>query len=106
VAAQVLVRLGADLNRARQQVIQLLHSSPAEEAVAGGPGAAVSPPRRWMEEIRDNLAGLEDRLKAIERHLGMHDEPAGPGEASGEGPAGPGEGAAGPGEVDPGEALG
>ena len=27
VAAQVLVRLGADLNRVRQQVIQLLHGA-------------------------------------------------------------------------------
>jgi ATP-dependent Clp protease ATP-binding subunit ClpA len=99
VAAQVLVRLGADLNRVRQRVIQLLHGRPPEEAAAGGPGAAFSPPRRWMEEIRDMLAGLEDRLKAIERHLGMPNEPASPGEASDEGPAGPGEGPAGPGEA-------
>ncbi len=110
VAAQVLVRLDADLNRVRQQVIQVLHSRPAGEAAAGGPGAAISPPRRWTEEIKDMLAGLEDRLKAIERHLGMHDEPAGPGEVSAEGPAGPGEvsgeGPAGPGEADPGEASG
>ena len=31
VAAQVLVRLGADLNRVRQQVIQLLHGRQSEE---------------------------------------------------------------------------
>ena len=30
VAAQVLVKLGADLNRARQQVIQLLHDYQAK----------------------------------------------------------------------------
>jgi ATP-dependent Clp protease ATP-binding subunit ClpA len=35
VAAQVLVRLGADQNRVRQQVIQLLHGRAAEEP---GPG--------------------------------------------------------------------
>jgi DNA-binding transcriptional ArsR family regulator len=41
VAAQVLVKLGADLNRARQQVIQLLHGHPAEESVSG-PATATS----------------------------------------------------------------
>ena len=35
VAAQVLVRLGADLNRVRQQVIQLLHGRAAEEPRPG-----------------------------------------------------------------------
>ena len=35
VAAQVLVKLGADLDRVRQQVIQLLHGRAAEEPVSG-----------------------------------------------------------------------
>src|ERR1700677_2947617 len=34
VAARVLVKLGADLNRVRQQVIQLLHGRRAEEPVS------------------------------------------------------------------------
>jgi ATP-dependent Clp protease ATP-binding subunit ClpC len=38
VAAQVLVKLGADLNRVRQQVIQLLHGDQGK-----GPAAAVAP---------------------------------------------------------------
>src|SRR5947209_5127945 len=38
VAAQVLVKLGADLNRVRQQAIQLMHGHPAEEP---GPGAEI-----------------------------------------------------------------
>src|SRR5712675_1080900 len=39
VAAQVLVKLGADLNRVRQQVIQLLSGYQGKEpATAGGPG--------------------------------------------------------------------
>jgi hypothetical protein len=49
VAAQVLVRLGADLNRMRQQVIQLLHGHPAEEP---GPGAEVRP------EMAEQRAGI------------------------------------------------
>jgi ATP-dependent Clp protease ATP-binding subunit ClpC len=40
VAAQVLVKLGADLNRVRQQVIQLLHGGPGKEpAAAAAPSA-------------------------------------------------------------------
>src|SRR6201987_308177 len=46
VAAQVLVKLGADLNRVRQQVIQLLHGyqgkEPASGAAAGSNEAAPS----------------------------------------------------------------
>ena len=40
VAAQVLIKLGADLNRVRQQVIQLLHGGPGKEpAAAAAPSA-------------------------------------------------------------------
>jgi len=38
LAAQVLVNMGSDLNRARQQVIQLLAGSEGEEPAAGGKG--------------------------------------------------------------------
>ncbi|GGS47969.1 hypothetical protein GCM10010156_03420 [Planobispora rosea] len=44
VAAQVLVQLGADLNRVRQQVVQLLHGHRGRRpAAAGGSGKTVSP---------------------------------------------------------------
>jgi hypothetical protein len=56
VAAQVLVRLGANLNRVRQQIIQMLNEHPAEEP---GPGAEVG---LWM---------IEQRLTAIERRVGI-----------------------------------
>ena len=36
VAAQVLVKLGADLNRARQQVVQLLHGRAGEDLIGEG----------------------------------------------------------------------
>src|SRR5208282_2873760 len=44
VAAQVLVKLGADLNRVRQQVIQLLHGYQGKEPTAAGGTAAESAP--------------------------------------------------------------
>jgi ATP-dependent Clp protease ATP-binding subunit ClpA len=71
VAAQVLVTLGADLNRVRQQVIQLLHGyqdqdvgSPdsrlGERARAGRPGDAFA----WFD-------ALDRRLTALERWVSM-----------------------------------
>jgi ATP-dependent Clp protease ATP-binding subunit ClpC len=59
VAAQVLVKLGADLNRVRQQVIQLLHGYPGQE-----PTAPVV-----VDELRDRLASMAARLAVIERRL-------------------------------------
>jgi chromosome segregation ATPase len=66
VAAQVLVKLGADLNRVRQQVIQLLHgyqgqdaesagSQPGERARAGLPDDALA----WFDALDRRLAALE-----------------------------------------------
>ena len=43
VAAQVLVKLGADLNRVRQQVIQLLSGYQGKETAAAGVGPGGSP---------------------------------------------------------------
>src|ERR671936_266019 len=44
VAAQVLVKLGADLNRVRQQVIQLLHGYQGKEPTAAGGTTTESTP--------------------------------------------------------------
>src|SRR5437764_2571193 len=43
VAAQVLVKLGADLNRVRQQVIQLLSGDQGKEQAAAGPPSETGP---------------------------------------------------------------
>ena len=43
VAAQVLVKLGADLNRVRQQVIQLLHGRAGEDVTGEGSGLGKRP---------------------------------------------------------------
>jgi ATP-dependent Clp protease ATP-binding subunit ClpC len=75
VAAQVLVRLGADLKRVRQQVIQLLHGGQVEAAGAG-PRRLTMTREFWLTEIQNALTSIADRLTAIERHLGMMDRPA------------------------------
>ncbi len=58
VAAQVLVGLGVDLNRARQQVIQLLT------------GRLEESPAALAEDLRKRLASMAARLAVIERKLG------------------------------------
>jgi ATP-dependent Clp protease ATP-binding subunit ClpC len=60
VAAQVLVNLGSDLNRARQQVIQLLHGYQGRRTSIATIG----------EELADRLASMAARLAVIERRLG------------------------------------
>jgi Clp amino terminal domain, pathogenicity island component/UvrB/uvrC motif len=66
VAAQVLVKLGADLNRVRQQVIQLLHGHQAEE-----PSSARSAKRELrLLAVQARLEAVESRLTAIEQRVG------------------------------------
>jgi Clp amino terminal domain, pathogenicity island component/UvrB/uvrC motif len=67
VAAQVLVRLGAELNRVRQQVIQLLHGYPAEEA---GVVRLAEPELRLLPGVKVRLEAIEQRLAAIEQRVG------------------------------------
>jgi ATP-dependent Clp protease ATP-binding subunit ClpC len=59
VAAQVLVDMGIDLDRARQQVIQLLTGRQQAESPAAG-----------AEDLRKRLASMASRLAVIERKLG------------------------------------
>jgi ATP-dependent Clp protease ATP-binding subunit ClpC len=116
VAAQVLVRLGADLNRVREQAIQLLASHQGPEPVVRAVRARPFPGRaRFSQEgeIIRMLADLGTRLTAIEEHLGLrppaegeqpgHDAGADPGEA---GPAQPGGGETGPVQPEPGDQPG
>ncbi|HEX8347123.1 MAG TPA: Clp protease N-terminal domain-containing protein, partial [Actinoplanes sp.] len=54
VAAQVLVKLGADLNRVRQQVIQLLSGSPGKEPATPGV-ASVPSTSQILDQFGTNL---------------------------------------------------
>jgi ATP-dependent Clp protease ATP-binding subunit ClpC len=105
VAAQVLVKMGADLNRVRQQVLQLLGGRGHEElgeSEAGGTrvaGAVRQSPAGPQvvgtplqpAGILSRLADIVERLDAIERHLGIGprrpEEPQQPGEPGEAGPA-------------------
>ncbi len=85
VAAQVLSRLGADLQHARAVVARL--SPPAEVEQQLHP---LQPPIRLATraEILDALSAIHDRLAAIETHLGIARGDAGAAEgAGGAGPA-------------------
>jgi ATP-dependent Clp protease ATP-binding subunit ClpC len=63
VAAQVLVKLGADLNRARQQVVQLLYGYQGEDVTGEG--------RPLPDDALTQVGSLDRRLAAIERWAGL-----------------------------------
>ncbi|MFM7596776.1 MAG: ATP-dependent Clp protease ATP-binding subunit [Actinomycetota bacterium] len=68
VAAQVLVKLGADLNRVRQQVIQLLSGYQGKEpATAGGPAEGTPSTSLVLDQFGRNLtqAGREGKLDPV-----------------------------------------
>jgi ATP-dependent Clp protease ATP-binding subunit ClpC len=68
VAAQVLVKLGADLNRVRQQVIQLLSGYQGKEpASAGGPAEGTPSTSLVLDQFGRNLtqAARESKLDPV-----------------------------------------
>ncbi|MFC4000053.1 Clp protease N-terminal domain-containing protein, partial [Nocardiopsis sediminis] len=69
VAAQVLVKLGADLNRVRQQVIQLLHGYQGKEPQAGATGSGEQAPSTSLvlDQFGRNLtqAARESKLDPV-----------------------------------------
>jgi ATP-dependent Clp protease ATP-binding subunit ClpA len=76
VAAQVLVRLGADLTRAREQVIQLLHGYQGKEQAGGSTLAAARAvlagggKRKLLSQLLDRFESIESRLSALEQRVG------------------------------------
>src|SRR5213595_2256690 len=68
VAAQVLVKLGADLNRVRQQVIQLLHGYQGKEpAASGAPSESAPSTSLVLDQFGRNLtqAAREGKLDPV-----------------------------------------
>jgi ATP-dependent Clp protease ATP-binding subunit ClpA len=71
VAAQVLVKLGADLNRVRQQVVQLLHGYPGQEPASDRPRMGKRAQARLIDDALAQIDALDQRLAAIERWVGV-----------------------------------
>jgi ATP-dependent Clp protease ATP-binding subunit ClpC len=66
VAAQVLVTLGADLNRVRQQVIQLLHGPRVREPLS----ARSTTLELSLPAVQGRLKAIDQRLAAVEQRVG------------------------------------
>jgi len=71
VAAQVLVRLGCDLNRVRQQVIQLLHGHQGKVVMSAGSRLGEHPGAGQPDDVYERTEALDRRLAAVERWTGM-----------------------------------
>ena len=72
VAAQVLVRLGADLNRVRQQVIQLVpgHQGEGELGTVRAALRSGRAARRLTAQLAGRVSSVESRLSAVEQRVG------------------------------------
>ena len=71
VAAQVLVKLGADLNRVRQQVIQLLHGDQGTDVAGAGSRRGKRARARLLDDALARIDALDRRLAAIESWVGL-----------------------------------
>jgi len=71
VAAQVLVKLGADLNRVRHQVIQLIAAQPPQAGrLPPREGALATEARARLDTIEGRLDALDIQLAAVEQRVG------------------------------------
>ena len=71
VAAQVLVNMGADLNRVRQQVVQLLHGYQGTNVIGEGSRRGKRARARQLDDALARIDALDRRLAAIERWAGL-----------------------------------
>jgi hypothetical protein len=95
VAAQVLVKLGGSLSRVRDKVIELAPPGTSEGPELSIPLRREARLRGPFDEVMRRLEAMDERLAAIERHLGL-------GGGTGAAAAGPGPGAAAGGPAEPG----
>jgi ATP-dependent Clp protease ATP-binding subunit ClpC len=85
-AIEVLDRLGGGADRARQEVLRLVHSEPAQES---GSGEEIGAPRPFTferastSEILARLVDLSTRLEAIDERLARIEDRLDPGASTG-----------------------
>jgi ATP-dependent Clp protease ATP-binding subunit ClpC len=77
VAAQVLVKLGADLAGVRQQVVHLLHGPAGSVVPAQGRRRGKRARARLIDDALARIEALDRRLAAIERWAGLRPDLAG-----------------------------
>lgn len=74
VAARVLVKMGADLIRVRQQVIELLHGWHREDLVTGHAEPLASlvgrSERSLLSQLQERISAIDARLSAAEQRVG------------------------------------
>ncbi len=75
VAAQVLARLGADMDRTRHQVVELLHGYQGQDETAAARarrrlGGVPRRERRLLPELLARFDSIESRLSALEQRVG------------------------------------
>ena len=71
VAAQVLVMLGADLDRVREQVIQRLHGYQGQDVGGAGAQPGERAPAGLPDDALARFDALDRRLTALERWVSM-----------------------------------
>jgi ATP-dependent Clp protease ATP-binding subunit ClpA len=71
VAAQVLVKLGAALNRVRQQVIQLIAAQQQPGHLPPQEGVPVTEVQARLDAIEGRLAAIDGVLAAVEQRVGI-----------------------------------
>jgi hypothetical protein len=76
VAAQVLVKLGADLNRVRQQVIQLIAAQQQPGHLPPREGVPVTEVQARLDAIEGRLAAIDGLLTAVEQRVGIRPDTA------------------------------
>src|SRR5262245_13209231 len=70
VGAQVLIRLGVNLDQLRQQVFQLLIGHQGTEQAAETSPPAIRAEESLLSQLQARLTALESRLTAIEQRVG------------------------------------
>jgi ATP-dependent Clp protease ATP-binding subunit ClpC len=85
-AIEVLDRIGGGADRARQEVLRLVHSEPAPESGSGeeiGAPRPVTFERASTSEILARLVDLSTRLEAIDERLARIEDRLDPGASTG-----------------------